>query len=66
MKKRRPDETYLCTRPSLASYLFEQGFTAEQVVNPFNKQYKTAWLFQKSNALNDAIAQYFNGGAKNE
>jgi len=66
MLKTQLDETYFCTRPSLASFLMEQGFESEQVINPFNQAYKKAWLFQKSNALMNAVAKYFGGGANNE
>ena len=49
---------FFTTRPKLASYLFQNGFYGERTVNAYDTA-RPAWIFEKSDALEKCVAQYY-------
>ena len=51
------DNTFLCTRPKLASKLMAAGYEGRQTVNPWSPE-RTAWEFDKCDAMMEIVTQY--------
>lgn len=49
---------FFCTRPTLASYLLEKGFTARRTVNPYDTK-RPAWVFAESPELLKIVDGYY-------
>lgn len=49
---------YLCTRPSLASILMENGYTCKRVPNPFSPK-RMAWQFKNGDDLQEIVSDYY-------
>ena len=49
--------TFLCTRPKLASKLMAAGYVGRQTVNTWSPE-RTAWEFDKCEALMEIVTQY--------
>lgn len=55
---RTSNDTYLCTRPQLASALMDRGYRARRGTNPFHPEMQ-AWLFELTPELAEIVAEYF-------
>ena len=59
MTRHSKSETFLCTRPQLATLLIESGFQFEQKPNPFNRQ-MTAWIFPITSDLVQIVTGFYS------
>lgn len=56
----KQSDIFFTTRPTLASYLFENGFSGKRCVNPYDTE-RPAWTFEKTDELKKAVQVYQNG-----
>lgn len=57
---------YTCKRPRMLNYLLNKGFQYESVGYDWFKPQYHVWVFKNSEALEEAITEYFNSlGGKN-
>ncbi len=52
---------YLCTRPTLAALMMQQGHTVERIKNPFaDVGHEYAWIIDLTDRSAEAIRAYYD------